>query len=470
MAAVVLLDTILARNFLSVPQNTFMPLSGHVAAFEDQKYFLETLELCLGKNKESALETLDDCEPTTFVMDLGKKDVILPNALIYDQHTFGYYCNSKMNCHREDIVYICEYNITYAFCNPAQVPVRFSSLDRFVDNNIPLMNVSLVNQTFQWELGTYGILGMSPESQFWTYARDNLRPINTDNQHIQFALGYNFTHNERLYQLDKMIMHTSGWYINSRSVQDDSILIDLPPNSTVWTIPQVKVVRYAQDKPLNLDACVSNVMNNYFYIKDFNCDLKPRILKQLCGNARVCYQSNSVLGDVDNIYIALYRPGNDESRVKVILDPFDFIMFDANNKAVLGIGDVNDDKSSQCPAGTSLILGRLFFSKAWLIIQLNDDNTFRIGLHQQASDYHIFFFMAALVVFHLLMIFLSLLAIRTYKRNSRGYIEARYQLILEGYLKSYDRQKFEIMCLEKSSPQFDLKSFRRTVNFQRGTF
>lgn len=470
IAAVSLVQSILGDQSLLVPSNTYLPISGHVAAFEGEVYFLETIELCLGKNIEKPLNQQGDCENVKFVMDLGKRSIILPNALIYDQHTFGYFCNPQMSCHQQSFLYYCSYNTTYAVCHPAQVPVRFGPGDTFLNNDMPRMNFSFVNDTFQWELGTFGILGMSPESSFWRYVRQNIKSGTQGKQNIQFALGYNFTNHEQAYRLDKLMLHSSGWFINSKQVKDDGILVSLPANSTVWTIPQIEVVRFSGDTPGNHDACVSNVMNKFLYIENFTSLLKPRILKQLCGNEQVCFEKNSVLGDVDNIYLTLYKPGNDESRVKVILDPFDFIMFDENDKAVLGIGDVNEDKTNQCPQNTSLILGRLFFSKVWLIIQLNEDESFHIGLHQQPSDYHIFFFMAFLVIFHLLMIYLSLLVIRTYSRNTKQYIEFKYRQIIEGYLNSYDKEQFERMLLEKSSPQFNLQSFTRTFNHNRGTF
>lgn len=461
LAVLTSLQAGVSAAWVAIQPETFIPLSGHAARVRGEIYFMETMDICLGLMFSSPGGDTQACKNVSMVMDLGSSSILVPNSKIHDQHTFGYYCDPEMNCIERPQLFICRYNFTSALCNPGQVPLQFNSQNIELGEAIPYFSFGFVNESFSWELGNYGILGLSPLSTFWNYVRASSTNSSVFQKLNQFILSYQLSCESTAYSLDKLMIDSSGWTINSLKLEAGSIVVDLPETSSVWSIPNMELLKFGLDKPTFHTACVSNVMNKFLYIENFTSNFKPTILNQLCGNEKECKEANSVMGDVDNIYVTLYKPGSELLKTRVILDPHSFIKFDSSGTAVLVIGDISEDTSNQCPSNTTLILGRLFFTKASLVIHVLTEGGFRIGLYQTPTEYQIFFFMSTLVIGNMIFIICALLILKTRRRKARGYIEQRYKQILNMYLKAGSFESPQKFRLQDSEPHFDLKSFKR---------
>ena len=449
-----------------------IPISGHVAFFNYEYYFVETLDVCLGWSNKSANGSEQGCQPFTVSFDLASSTIMLPNARISEQHTFGYSCSPLSHCQLDAGLSPCRYNLTEGLCNEAAVPLSLFSTPMTTSPDMPGMNFSLMNYTEDWELGKYGILGLSPMSPFWQYLREIIKPVSrfaSDKDLIQVSLNYKLLNMDQVYRLDQMILFDSYLELNSVNVERNSITVAQPANATNWVYQDLELVRFSDDPPSKFNACVSNTMNYFLYTENFTSFWKPRILRQLCGNETECLKHNSVVGDVENIYLTLYTPGNDESRIKVILDPNSFIKFDEQNRSVIILGDVTADTSSSCPTGTQLILGRLFFSKVNMVIKVMVDGSFQVGLYKAGDAFRIFFFLGTLVVVNMLAIVTTLLVMRAVRRNSQAYVEGSYRAIIDNYRRDYDMLRPDKKALAISQPAFDLHTF--TVKCRdRGTY
>lgn len=446
-----------------------IPITGHVAMLDDQYYFVETMDLCLGMESKAQGLVKNDCDRFSMAIDLDSSLIMLPNARISDQHTYGYSCTPQVYCKVASDLHPCEYNLTVGYCNTAFVPMRFFSDETFESENPPLMNFSLMNSTVGWELGKYGILGLSPKSPFWGYIREAADWTSADKDFLQFSLSYNLMSTGEVYRLDRMMLRDSYFLLNSMNIERNSVTVEQPPEESNWIIRDLEIIRFNEDTPRRYNACISNSLNYFLYIQNFTTEWQPRIMTQLCGKSDGCVANNSIIGDVENIFFALYKPGNDESRVKVILDPNDYINFDENGNAVVVLGDVSADIHHTCPPDTQLILGRLFFSKVDLVVQVKRDGGFQIGLHKEGENFRIFFVLWNTVIFNFLLIVSTLLVLRTVRRNSTAYMEAHYRAIVEGYRRDYDMLRKAKKAVAISQPVFDLRTFTVACN-GRGTF
>ena len=129
------------------------------------------------------------------------------------------------------------------------------------------------------------------------------------------------------------------------------------------------------------------------------------------------------------------QTGNDELFVRTILDPLEFISFDSQGNLMFMIGDTSDISTSICPQNTTLAMGRLMFTEFGLVIRAHSTGKYEIGLYRLPTEGHIFLVMTCLLFMQLLVIMLSLLVLKTCKRNGREYIEERYKLIIEEFNK-----------------------------------
>lgn len=421
---------------IQIGHNYSLPLLGHLAySFTDDSYSnFETLPLVFGGNHT---DWRSDYQLMSMILDLSSAVILLPNSRINSQQTWGLKCAAHELCSVDkNRTASCRYNQTNGKCNPARSIMRFSAEDEPEDKeNPPTLNFSLINDTDEWTLGRNGVLGLSPLSPFWSFltaAYESRQEIDF----VQVSISYEIADKMQAFDLKHMMLMNSFFTVNSNNAINKAIVKPLPENSSFWLLPEVEILRWDQQVPVFHEACVSNTLNKYLYFDDFNSDMRHRILDQLCPNKTApCDKSHADFGLVDNIYVTVRQTGNDELFVRIILDPLEFVNFDSQGRPVFMIGDTADISSSICPQNTTLAMGRLFFSEAGLVIRARSSGRYEIGLYRLPTESHIFLVMTCLLFMQLLVIMLSLLVLKTCKRNDREYIEEQYKHIIEEYNK-----------------------------------
>lgn len=419
---------------IQIEQNYSLPLVGHLAySFTDDSFSnFETLSLVFGGN-QSNWQT--NTQPMSMILDLSSAAILLPNSLIHSQQSWGWKCSAQDLCSVDkSSAAACRYNQTSGKCNNASSLMRFSAQDQPKNKDKPpLLNFSLINDTDEWTLGRNGVLGLSPQSPFWNYltaAYESRQEIDF----VQVSISYQISDETKAYDLKHTMLVNSYLTINSNNAINKAIVKPLPENSAHWVLPEVEILRWDQQEPVVEEACVANILSKYLYFDNFNTDMHERIMGQLCPNKTApCDKSHADFGLVDNIYVTIRQTGNDESTVRAILDPLEFVNFDPQGRPVFMIGDTAEIPATTCPQNTTLAFGRLFFSKVGLVIRARPAQKFEIGLFKLPNESHIFLVMICLLFMQLLLVMLSLLVLKTCKRNEREYIEEQYKQIIELY-------------------------------------
>ena len=420
---------------MMIQDNTNKKISGHLSynSSTDSYNIFEAVQLFFGVNI-SVRDWSANTEKYEMIIDLSYSDILMPNGIIDSQKNWGFMCSQESFCSIDyDEIHYCQYNATFGKCNYAKTVVRIKDSDKPDNATDPkVLMFNLLNDTEDWTLGNYGVLGLSPRSNFWQYlviAYESQRGIDF----IQISLDYNIGSKDSTYSPTGITLRDSSMTVNSAKMMRKAIMRELPSDSAYWVLQEVYVSKYSGAEYYSTDACIANTLNNFIYIENFTSDIQPHIFAQLCNKTEEskCTRVNSVVGQVDNIYVELSKEGNDESSVRIILDPLEFINFDDDDNAVVVIGDSDDIPRGLCPNGTRLAFGKLLFSKASLVMRVTPGGAFEVGLYSVPNEFHIFIFMFCLFFTQLLFIIITLAILNTVKRNSRTHIQQRYKYILD---------------------------------------
>lgn len=412
-----------------------LPVYSHSANITGHIYFFETAPFIMGQHQEA--DTTDG-QTMNMTIDLSSPTILLPNADVESQSTYGFKCKAAESCTVSHGENICRYNDTQGLCIDAYAPLRFSSKEA-IDTSSYSLKFQLMQDVHRWTIGKNGVLGLAPTSEFWTYITSAYRQSSQFN-FIQLSFNYEIIDPATAFNLSALMLQNSQIDINNLLVMVGAIVKD-QKSSIYWSIDGLQFYTNHTDPGSAYNTCVVNTANNYLYYVNFNSQLKGNLLYQLCGSYQSCSEKQSVVGDVENLYLILPREGNNGSTVKIVLDPNEFIKFDADSNAVFTIGDIADLPPELCPEDTQLAIGRLMFTKVNFIIRAYPDGTFQVGLYSPGQEFYIFVLMTCLVFGNLLIIVLSLLVLKTINRNSKTYIESQYKDIVNKYLEPFDLLK-----------------------------
>lgn len=317
----------------------------------------------------------------------------------------------------------CKYlALAAADCSPAATVLRFYPIS-LPDAGGQRMQFKLLNATAEWkeQLGQKSVLGLHRASPFWNYMRDAF-----DEGQFEFSLVYQLEDKAEALVMDKSELADSFWIINGRFEANDPIMQTQDPvlDSGPWTLRNtaVNLSVSVQGPVVQGGACVDNIVNAYVLLQDPQ-PVAQAIFKRLCGSAEGCERKNSNLKNLQAwavSYSGSGARGKKQASDRVLIEPDEFVNFLDNGTAVLGVAALDSSAacSRQQAPSAAFGLGRLFLSKAELVIRYNSSSdadqpgNFSIGFNKLTyPDDTIFliilFILAVLIVILAVVIFLA---------------------------------------------------------------
>lgn len=331
----------------------------------DYKYF-NSLKLFVGTGDHDKNHSLD------LEISLGRSNTLIGNKS--GNVNWGVDCpantpDKSSSCQisdksSEQIQFIYNRQISTV---PAEMYLRLDksdTLSEFDQQKIPKMKFDLVTkqQDDTWQLDDWGILGLSPKGQFFSY----LRNLYSSSDKVELALKH--TLSEADSDNDSLRFKVQP-YLNPSKEQhyglDDVIgTFDVPEGDDYWSIRGSIGMDGTQFKYDNQKICMSTMVNELFGVIDSLvwCDT---VKKMVCdGDTKHCTKSKADLTKAPFITLNL-----GERELKFNQDDYIFFIDDDLN---CRIGDICDPRSEgSCDNDTEVVLGKLFFEKFTPMLSLD---------------------------------------------------------------------------------------------------
>ena len=352
------------------------------------------------------------------ILDLGYDRVLVPDKS--RGGNFGIDCSTDNSCKAVGNPYNCPpYSGVVPQCFDATTFFRFNQMS-LKDKNVNMLDFQLIQSSSGWSdvFGNNGILGLSPKSSFWSFVNVAYnKPKNQD--YLDFSLHYKVKDSHNTLDLDKLDIKDSQFIANGRYTTTDQSFVeaDLEAYPSQWVIPKVSA-RFSKtdDSRKDVPACIDNTVHQFFLVPDADYDgLTQGINNQLCKKKEGCKRGDSNAADVDNIVVSF---PSDSKPLDISLTAKDFIFYDSNDNAIIGIGKLSD--STAC-AGLpkSIALARLFFVHAELTIRSKSATSFQIGISKINLPTTAFYVVILVVLVSLVLaIFLAIFLVRCCGKNS----------------------------------------------------
>ena len=222
---------------------------------------------------------------------------------------------------------------------------------------LPKMKVNLVQkqQNDKWQLGDWGILGISPRGSFFEY----LRTIYSKSETISLAAKHTLSEAD---SDNDLLRYSVQVFLNpdkSKHYKDANVLgpFTTPEGQDHWT---VKGSVSLGDTPFGYkdqNICLSSIGNELFGVID-SLVWCNQIKKIVCdGDTKHCTKTKA---DLDKAPVITFMFEDKE----VQFGSDDYIYF-KNDDLQCRFGDVCDQRSEAgvCDQATEVVLGKLFFEK-----------------------------------------------------------------------------------------------------------
>jgi hypothetical protein len=352
---------------------------------------------------------------TPLVHDLTFENIYVPNTAT---STYGITCNSTVVC-TPGAAAVCSYNGVTPTCVSAQSVLRFAPEAYNSTMTYPQLTFSLFDGTTAWATanGQNGVFGLSPASPFWPYLNLAFKP-EPGQTYIETSTNYKLVDANNQFDLTKIAITDSHFIVNGRYGINEPVIKAF--NNTAypyWVYDGANISFWSDDDGRsNVSMCVDNTQNNFFFVSDY-AGIVGHVVKQLCGGASsdtVCTKNNSNVANVDNLKITLDDGSN---KFSLNLGAKEFISFDANGNAIIGIGKLSN--SLKCATTTAPYgVGRLFLTRAEFIVRLNPNGSFSIGFNEISYPNDMIFLIILIVLGCLILaIILSIIFINSCKRK-----------------------------------------------------
>lgn len=362
------------------------------------------------------------------ILDLGYDRVLVPDKS--RGGSFGIACTADNNCQKVGGQYDCPaYSGVTPQCVDATSFFRFNQMS-LKDKNVNLLSFQLTQSTSGWSdiLGSNGVFGLSPKSSFWSFVNTAYnKPKNQD--YLDFSLHYEVKDPHDTFNLDKLDFKDSQLIANGRYSTTDQVFVDadLTVYPSQWVFPKV-TARFSKTDMDRKDvpACIDNTVHQFFLVPDADYDgITQGIYNQLCKKKEGCKRADSNAANVDNIVVTF---ASDSKTQDITLTARDFIFYDSNDNAIIGISKLSD--STACGGlAKGIGLARLFFVHAELTIRTKSSTSFQIGISKINLPTAAFYVIILVVLVSLILsVLLAIFLVRSCRKQSEN-IEERKERI-----------------------------------------
>lgn len=333
----------------------------------------------LGRSTSSSSSS----QRTSLIVDLTYDRVMIANK---KGSSYGIDCTSDLYCEISGYKDVCTYQEVPVYdCQQGSVLVKFKEA-KVIDPNIAQMTTFFYNSSVFWEnrLGKYGVFGLSPNSPIWTYfeAAYNKQP---GQEYIETSLSYGVKDVKNAIDPSRVELSDSYLTVNGRAGINDPVVqtfsrIKYP---TLWVYDGATIAYSSKNTKKNVSVCVDNTQQAYFLSNNAS-EITKSILMKLCGRNDSCNRSESNLNNLEVMSIAF--SGLNDKKFTMSIKPEEYVNFDGQDKAIIGIQDLSSSKCSEA-IGVSNAIGRLMLTKIEFVVrviksQTNESISLQMGFNE----------------------------------------------------------------------------------------
>lgn len=243
------------------------------------------------------------------------------------------------------------------------------------------MDISLINHPTEkvaWQFEDTGLLGLSPQSPFWTYLFNQYLPMNDT---LAFSFYLNTDDSNYWYQLfsgeyegvfngSSFKLAESPEELLDYEAEDETISWAEGLDSGYWGIKDAKIwISSNMTAPLHDgDACISSTSPHLFISDQFD-DIQKLVSVSMCGDD-IC-GSEAAVNLAPEFYITFTDTNG--TLQNVTIRHSDYLYADVNGTLVPSFDDMSAYQKDSCPIDSRFGLGRMFLFKRLLLFKLQDD-------------------------------------------------------------------------------------------------
>lgn len=229
---------------------------------------------------------------------------------------------------------------------------------------VPKLKVDLVQkqQDDNWQLDSWGVVGLSPRGSFLTY----LRGLYSETESLSLAVKHTLSEDDSSNAKLRFLVQPYFNPDKSKHYNDKDVTgpFETPVEDDYWSINgSIQLgetsFNYSEEK-----ICLSSMGNELFGVIDFMvwCDQVRRLVCD--GDTKHCTKTKADMTKAPEIKLTL--GGNSFNFTHE-----DYVYFE-DDDLQCRIGDICDQRSEDvCAKGTQVVLGKLFFEKYTPIFNLN---------------------------------------------------------------------------------------------------
>ena len=263
---------------------------------------------------------------------------------------------------REDFYSFFQYKFV-----KASVHARLNPDQVLETEGIEKLPLRLIEGGQPWPFGGWGVLGLSPQGDFARYVR---RLAEED-----FSLGMKFqlttprADNERL--------AFESFVIQNPIVDPNTVLVsvELSESEEFWTLQGDLSLPDTEYQLQNRRFCLSSTASEIVQVIDA-LEFNRSVQRLACGGKvwTDCTRANADLSKLQPLTLIF-------SGAQFTFSPQEYVFFGRHEELKTRIGDIWSMRSDQqCPPGTELGLGKLFFQKYFPLFTFTTDGKSKLSL------------------------------------------------------------------------------------------
>ena len=330
------------------------------------------------------------------ILDLTSNSILVADNTVGTGGSYGINCQQSNACFSNAATSTtCSYDgvKTEACEDPCKVLMRFNQVlvSGQTMGSYPTLTFSMYTSNPLWEtaFGNNGVLGLSPTSAFWTYLNNGFNK-QQGQEFIDVSTSYGVSDSTSVLTNSNSLISNSFLTINGRVGINDPIIRNFNnAYSNLWVFEGTTTSFSRNDVRPNANLCVDNTRRSYFMVPDA-ASVKSALFEKMCGNKTGCAKVNSNMEALDNFKVTL--TSSDGKSIDINIKPQEYVNFDSNSNAVIGIEDFTNSECAQAyplnSSNTNLGVGLLFLTKVEFIVRLTgiDSTTqlpsFQVGFNE----------------------------------------------------------------------------------------
>ena len=256
------------------------------------------------------------------------------------------------------------YNSSSFIYNDAEIFFRFK-INQKIDKKGKKVDFLLMEDNIdKWPFYLDGVLGLSPQSEFGNYLRNNFQ------DDISFIFHFYYEKND-LIKTDLLDIGSDILMNPSIAEGDKLIQIDFDNKKNFWDFKANFEIENTDVNLKNLNICITNSFNDLIILKD-DKKLCDSIKKIACDNkiGNDCKKKNVNFKKLPKLIFIL------ENKKKLEFLAKDYIYFTKENVLECRFGNIENLKSfGTCDKNSEFAVGKVFLSKFYPVFVFNKDKT-----------------------------------------------------------------------------------------------